>query len=405
MVKIPEWWIETTLWEITEVKSWSTPSTKEESFWDWSISWITPKDLSTYNKRFIDSWEKNITELWLKKSSAQLLPKNTVLFSSRAPIWYVAIANKELTTNQWFKNLICDEKISHFMFFYYWLKCKKDFIEWLASWSTFSEISWTWMKNLPVTLPPLPEQKAIAKVLSSFDDKIELLRAENQTLEEMGQTLFKEWFGKYKVWAELPDGWKVGKLGDIIELQWWYVHNPNLQWEVKCKIAKMWVVDWKTRFNRNSVIDYYEDINEKHKLYEDDIIICTRDVTYDRIIIWNVARVPKDLADFWLYAWANTRIIKTNYDKNYLFYMLRDSEFRKHIKESAKWSTIIMITKDAFLDRDIVIPDNSYIKEKMDILNPIINKIKINSEEIENFSKSRDQLLPKLMSWEVRVEF
>jgi type I restriction enzyme S subunit len=61
---------------------------------------------------------------------------------------------------------------------------------------------------LNILLPSLPEQKAIARVLSSFDDKIELLRAENHTLEEMGQTLFKEWFGKYKVEDELPDGWK-----------------------------------------------------------------------------------------------------------------------------------------------------------------------------------------------------
>ena len=85
--------------------------------------------------------------------------------------------------------------------------------------------------------------------------------------------------------------------------------------------------------------------------------------------------------------------------------MLRDSEFRKHIKESAKWSTIIMITKDTFLDREIVIPNNTYINEKMGILNPIINKIKNNSEEIISLSETRDQLLPKLMSWEVRVEF
>ena len=126
---------------------------------------------------------------------------------------------------------------------------------------------------------------------------------------------------------------------------------------------------------------------------------------YDRIIIWNVARVPKDLADFGLYAWSNTWIIKTNYDKDFLFYLLRDSEFRKHIKESAKWSTIIMITKDTFLDREIVIPDNTYVNEKMSILIPIINKIKNNSEEIISLSETRDQLLPKLMSWEVRVEF
>ena len=68
----------------------------------------------------------------------------------------------------------------------------------------------------PSTSPPLPEQQAIAAVLSSFDDKIELLRAENQTLEQMGQELFKERFGKWKVGDELPEGWRVGKITEII---------------------------------------------------------------------------------------------------------------------------------------------------------------------------------------------
>jgi hypothetical protein len=72
------------------------------------------------------------------------------------------------------------------------------------------------IKQLPIHLPPLPEQQAIAAVLSSFDDKIELLRAENQILEQMGQELFKERFGKWKVGDELPEGWRVGKLGEEI---------------------------------------------------------------------------------------------------------------------------------------------------------------------------------------------
>jgi restriction modification system DNA specificity subunit len=71
--------------------------------------------------------------------------------------------------------------------------------------------------NTKLHLPPLPEQQAIAAVLSSFDDKIELLRAENQTLEQMGQELFKERFGKWKIGDDLPEGWRVGKLGEIIK--------------------------------------------------------------------------------------------------------------------------------------------------------------------------------------------
>ena len=75
----------------------------------------------------------------------------------------------------------------------------------------------TEFKKIEFIIPPLPEQKAIAKVLTAFDDKIELLQAQNKTLETIAQTIFKEWFGKYQVGDELPEGWRVGKFGEVIE--------------------------------------------------------------------------------------------------------------------------------------------------------------------------------------------
>lgn len=87
-------WKETTLGEVCKIASGSTPSTKVNDYWDGNISWITPKDLSGYNSVFIEKGSRNITEKGLKNSSAHLVPKNTILFSSRAPIGYVAIAKK-----------------------------------------------------------------------------------------------------------------------------------------------------------------------------------------------------------------------------------------------------------------------------------------------------------------------
>ena len=385
MTKIPEWWIETILGEIVEVKSWSTPSTKEESYWDWDISWITPKDLSSYNKRFIDRWEKNITGLWLKKSSAQLLPKNTVLFSSRAPIWYVAIANKELTTNQWFKNLVCDEINSHFMFFYYRLKNKKDFIEWLASWSTFSEISWTWMKNLPVILPPLPEQKAIAGVLSAFDDKIELLRAENQTLEEMGQTLFKERFGKYKAWDELPDGWKVGKLGDIVD------NYDSKRIPIASDKREIWEYPyyWATGINwyvKDYIFDWIYTL-----LWEDWSVMKENWKPFTQYVWWKI-RVNNHAHVLQWKNWFSTEIIK----------IILDSV---DITPYVTWAVQLKISQWNMNSIPVIIPTDDVLVKFNSLINPIFAKIRANSEEIESLSKTRDQLLPKLMSWEVRVEF
>ena len=168
-------WIDCKISDIGTVVGGSTPSTKkDENYEGGEISWITPKDLSTFNVRYIERGERNITEIGLKSCSTQLMPRNTILFSSRAPIGYMAIAAKELCTNQGFKSIIPNENIDP-LFLYYLLKYNKDRIEALGSGTTFKEISGSTMKNIEVRVPKLKKiQSKIASILASIDDKIEL---------------------------------------------------------------------------------------------------------------------------------------------------------------------------------------------------------------------------------------
>lgn len=168
-------WIDCKISDIGTVVGGATPSTKKnENYEGGEISWITPKDLSTFNVRYIERGERNITEIGLKSCSTQLMPRNTVLFSSRAPIGYIAIAAKELCTNQGFKSIIPNENTDP-LFLYYLLKYNKDRIEALGSGTTFKEISGSTMKNIEVRVPKLKKiQSKIASILASIDDKIEL---------------------------------------------------------------------------------------------------------------------------------------------------------------------------------------------------------------------------------------
>jgi len=168
-------WIDCKISDIGTVVGGATPSTKKnENYEGGEISWITPKDLSTFNVRYIERGERNITEIGLKSCSTQLMPINTVLFSSRAPIGYIAIAAKELCTNQGFKSIIPNENTDP-LFLYYLLKYNKDRIEALGSGTTFKEISGSVMKNIEVRVPKLKKiQSKIASILASIDDKIEL---------------------------------------------------------------------------------------------------------------------------------------------------------------------------------------------------------------------------------------
>jgi len=161
----------------------ATPSTKKiENYENGTISWITPKDLSTFSGRYIHRGERNITEIGLKSCSTQLLPRNTVLFSSRAPIGYVAIAANDLCTNQGFKSVIPNENVEP-LFLYYLLKYNKDKIESMGSGTTFKEVSGSTMKNIEVSIPIDKKlQEKIASVLCSIDDKIELNERVNNNL-------------------------------------------------------------------------------------------------------------------------------------------------------------------------------------------------------------------------------
>ena len=167
-------WIECKISDIGTVVGGATPSTKKpENYENGTIAWITPKDLSTFSGRYIQSGERNITETGLKSCSTQLLPKNTVLFSSRAPIGYMAIAANDICTNQGFKSVIPNEKIDP-IFLYYLLKYNKDKIESMGSGTTFKEVSGSTMKNIVVYIPEDKKvQERIASVLDSIDNRIE----------------------------------------------------------------------------------------------------------------------------------------------------------------------------------------------------------------------------------------
>ena len=161
----------------------ATPSTKKKENYDGgTIAWITPKDLAGFSGRFISCGERNITEQGLNSCSTQLMPAHTVLFSSRAPIGYIAIANQEVCTNQGFKSVVPNED-TDYMFLYYLLTYNKDKIESLGSGTTFKEVSGSTMRGIEVSVPDsIEEQCQITSVLSALDDKIEKNTEVNENL-------------------------------------------------------------------------------------------------------------------------------------------------------------------------------------------------------------------------------
>ena len=177
----PEWAIGT-ISDLGTVVGGSTPSkAKPEYYTESGIAWITPKDLSINKSKFVSHGENDITELGLKNSSAAIMPEGTVLFSSRAPIGYIAIATGEVTTNQGFKSVVPKPEIGT-PFVYFFLKNTLPVIEGMASGSTFKEVSGSTMKKVPAVIPD-------AETLAKFSSFCAPIFAQQRILEEQNQSL------------------------------------------------------------------------------------------------------------------------------------------------------------------------------------------------------------------------
>ena len=177
-----EGWKKYKLGDIGTIVGGATPSTKNGLNYDGDISWITPKDLANHSGRYISRGERMISQKGFDSCSCRMLPRNSILFSSRAPIGYVAIANNELCTNQGFKSIIPNDNIIDSLFLYYLLVYYRPAIENMGSGTTFQEVSGSVMKNIEVNIPGIDDQKEIASILSSLDSKIELNRRINDNL-------------------------------------------------------------------------------------------------------------------------------------------------------------------------------------------------------------------------------
>lgn len=182
-------WSECALSDIGSVVAGGTPSkSKPEYYADQGIAWITPKDLSVNKSKFISHGENDISELGFSKSSAAKMPAGTILFSSRAPIGYIAIAQNEVTTNQGFKSVIPNENIGT-AYLYFLLKNLLPTIESMASGSTFKEISGSAMKSVPTVMPDADTIQLFSSFCEPVFKEQEILEAENQRLSALRDSL------------------------------------------------------------------------------------------------------------------------------------------------------------------------------------------------------------------------
>ena len=394
-----EEWKEYKLHEIGRIVGGATPPTKDSANYDGEISWITPKDLSNFTGRYIQKGERSITQKGFESSSCQILPKGSILFSSRAPIGYIAIAANELCTNQGFKSIIPDNNLVNNLFLYYLLKYNKEEIEGLGSGTTFKEVSAKVMQNFDIKIPSIQTQKKIADILSSLDDKIELNRRINDNLEQQAQALFKSWFVDFDPFKDrkfvdselgkIPEGWKVGYLSEIADIIMGQSPNGSTYNENgEGIIFYQGRAEFGTRFPSIRLFT----TNPTRIAPANSILISVRAPVGDINITHKECCIGRGLAS------AVSRTNKSAFLLYTLFSLKSDLD-----KFNAEGTVFGSINRKALETLKILIPTNDIISKFEAIVASMDQQILTLHLESENLKILRDTLLPKLMSGERSV--
>ena len=238
-------WPVATIGEVCEVVSGATPKTGKPEFWDGNVPWVTPKDLSELGQKYLSDTPRKITRAGLKSCSARMLPAQSVLFSSRAPIGLVAINTLPVCTNQGFKNLVPRFDLVSPDFFFWWLKTQEKHIQSKGRGATFKEVSKKIVEDLQISLPPLAEQKRLAGILDAADALRAKRREALAQLDTLLQSTFLDMFGDP---VTNPMGWEERSLGELAQDSFRNGLSPSTQGTVDGEVLTLSAIT-RGRFN------------------------------------------------------------------------------------------------------------------------------------------------------------
>ena len=199
--------------DVCQILNGGTPKTGVKDYWDGDIAWITPKDMGKLEDVYVSRTERRITQAGVQNSSAKLLPPGSIILSTRAPIGHLAINEVPMTTNQGCKGLVLNDKVNN-KYLYYYLKSNVELLDSLGSGTTFKELAGSKLADVPLPLPPLPEQQ---RIVTKLDAAFAAL-AEAQAHVERNRANARELFESYLNGVfEGKEGWETSPLAELTE--------------------------------------------------------------------------------------------------------------------------------------------------------------------------------------------
>lgn len=375
----------------TKITSGGTPLTKRDDYYDGDIPWLRTQEVNFGN---IYSTEKTITELGLNNSSAKIIPKDSVIVAMYGATAGKSAINKiPLTTNQACCNLIIDNNKADYRFVYYYLVNSYEKLLSAAVGAAQQNLGSKQISAMTINLPPLDQQKKIADILSSLDEKIELNRRMNKTLEQLGQALFRHYF------VDNPEAknWESGRVSDVIRIYSGFAFKSK-DFDINGKYG---LVTIKNVQDGSFIKDCTDHLSEPPPdktpeyvhLKSGDIILS---------LTGNVGRVCIVVGRDYL---LNQRVAKLVSDESqaYTYFLFRSKIMKGRMVGISKGTAQKNLSPIETGKLKIKIPPTNIMSQFEEIAIDLLNMIVSNNEQSQTLTNLRDSLLPKLISGEIEI--
>ncbi len=412
-------WKWTLLSEVAQLESGHTPSRKHPEYWDGEIPWIGIKDATENHGRTILETHQHVTDLGLANSSARLLPANTVCVSRTASVGYVVVMGCPMATSQDFVNWVCGPRLNP-QFLKYVLVAENEALWRFASGTTHQTIYYPEAKAFAVCLPAIAEQRAIAYILGTLDDKIELNRRVNETLEGMARALFKSWFvdfdpvraklegrkpvGMDKATAALfpdsfqdsplgkiPKGWDVRPLDEIAD----FLNGLALQKYPPVGDGDLPVIKIaQLRSGNTSGSDLANrDVPPQYVIEDGDVLFSWSGTLEVGVWCGGLGALNQHLF----------KVTSPSVPKWFYYHWTLEHLPGFQAIAASKATTMGHIQRHHLKEAECVVPPASTLAQLDREVAPLLSKVVANECESRSLAALRDALLPKLLSGEIRV--
>ena len=379
-------WITTTVGKLGKVVTGKTPSKNNPEDWGNEYLFITPSDYGNYNKSANHSI-RGFSEEGYKRHKVRMIPKHSCLVTCIGSDMGKVVMNAEdAFCNQQINALIPNTSIIDSDYAYYFFKDSALILKTLGSDGTAVPIlNKSDFEKIELSIPPLPEQKAIASVLSSLDDKIDLLHRQNKTLEAMAETLFRQWFIE-----DTAGKTELITLGEMIE-----IHDSKriplskLERDKKKNGSIMYPY-----YGAAKIMDYVDDY-----IFDGDYLLLGEDGTVQDENGYPI--LQRANGKFWVNNHAHVLSAKAPYNNFFLWCLLSKTNIEKAVTGAVQPK----INQENLRKLDFVKFDESKVLDFNDITSSMLNKLNTNNLQIQTLENLRDTLLPKLMSGEARVQY